>query len=216
MSAQLAFDLKLANPLAHRYFVAHSGVIQAVQALEQALAELRLDQQHFVSLYVFGAESTGKSHLLTAYQERALELGLENSCFLDLSSLDQVREGGELEGSVVSSYDALCSGGGLFLAVGAFSPQSNELSPHVRSRLLAGRVFELAMPQESELRPVLLSMMERKNLRISDFSLNYLLKRLPRNPLSFGVIFAKIHQLCFGDGRPANWSAVREVVDLLD
>ena len=57
-----------------------------------------------------------------------------------------------------------------------------------------------------------MSLLERHNLRLADNSLQYLLKRLPRDPLSFDAIFGKINELSFQQGKPARLGLVRQVV----
>lgn len=214
-SEQLSFDLHAHNPYAARYFVPHSGVIDAVLSLRRAIDLLLRDETCFSAIYAFGRQSSGKTHLLSAAVENALQAGLAKTklFFCDLSECPRGYSDDTVASQFVAAYDRLKREGGVLLAVGDRAPQDREINPHLKSRLLAGEIFELGPPQESELRPLLLSMLERKNLRLSEYSLNYLLRRLPRDTLSFERIFAKIHELCFSLGRPANWSTVREVVE---
>ena len=91
---------------------------------------------------------------------------------------------------------------------------SEQLSenPHIMSRLNSLTALSLDYPSEEELRPILNSLAERNNLKLSDTNLDYLLKRLPLKPLSFANIFARVDELSLTDGKPAKRSVLKEAV----
>ena len=67
--------------------------------------------------------------------------------------------------------------------------------------------------KEEELSPILNSLLERKNMKLSERSVAYLLRRLPREPLSFDAIFARINELSLEESRPAGLGVIRELID---
>jgi chromosomal replication initiation ATPase DnaA len=78
--------------------------------------------------------------------------------------------------------------------------------------LLAGQAVLLDFPREEECVPILHSLLERLNLKLTNRAIDYLIRRMPRNPLSFEVILAKISAESFSLSKPAGLSVVRKIV----
>ncbi|MCB0359098.1 MAG: hypothetical protein KDD44_05670, partial [Bdellovibrionales bacterium] len=70
----------------------------------------------------------------------------------------------------------------------------------------------LRPPGEEEFEPIVRSILERRNMVVSEFSLRYLLRRLPRRALSIEEISAKISALSFAESRPAGLGVIRDVL----
>ncbi len=206
---QTVLDLKSAKPFGRRYFVPHSGVAEAVLAVEQAVEQVKADDSESQFIYVFGPEGVGKTHLLKSCEEAAHNAGLpaDKADFIDFGS--EVSEDDAPHFNEV--YERVRRAGGLLVSAGRQDPSNSEITPHVRSRLLAGRFFELKHPSESEFKPIIKSLLERRNIQLSEFSIDYLLRRLPRKPLSFDALFARIAELCLSESRPAGLGVIREV-----
>ncbi|MCB0343671.1 MAG: hypothetical protein KDD66_01065 [Bdellovibrionales bacterium] len=206
---QLTFDLRSAKPFGRRYFIPHSGVAEAVYAVEEALSLVQQDPAASHLIYVYGPQGVGKTHLLKSCEEAAHELGLpaDKAVFIDFGaeiSDDDAPHFNEV-------YERTRTEGGVLVSAGRQSPTNESITPHVRSRLLAGSLFELRHPAEKEFRPIIKSLLERRNIQLSDFSIDYLLRRLPRKPLSFDALFARIAELCLSEARPAGLGVIREV-----
>jgi chromosomal replication initiation ATPase DnaA len=93
--------------------------------------------------------------------------------------------------SFIELYDRLKREGGLLFIRAAKPPKDVTDNPHVLSRLLAGQAVLLDFPREEECVPILHSLLERLNLKLTNRAIDYLIRRMPRNPLSFEVILAK-------------------------
>ncbi|MCB0323389.1 MAG: hypothetical protein KDD69_07435 [Bdellovibrionales bacterium] len=214
MSSQLNFDLQPAQPFSLSYFVPHSGVVQAYTLLENTVERLAADQDGFNAIYLYGPSGSGKRHLAFGFQERAAAKGIPNDAFrIVLLPKDPALVTDDFVREVIGSFEQCRARGGLFLAVGEHAPKAISSNPHLTSRLLSGSVTRLQYPQEEELRPLLASLSERRNLRLSQRSLDYLVRRIPSDPLSFDRIFDKISQISLAEGRPAKLGVVRQALE---
>jgi len=208
---QLSLNLTPTEPYSLKYFVPHQGVAEGVAVLEQAVKEFQSGASRFVMVYLYGPAGAGKTHLLNGYAKLALtdEVASERVVVRDLNDYN---ESDEWVREFISTFERLKADGGLLLISAANSPDDATSNPHVLSRLLSGSVVSVDYPPEEELEPLILSLLERRNLRLGARSINYLLKRIPRDPLSFDVIFGKISELSFSTQKPAKLGVVREVV----
>lgn len=208
---QLSFKLRPAEPLALSYFVTHTGVAEGLQALEQSVQSVVEDPTRFVFLYLCGPSGTGKTHLMEGFKAWALERGLEPEKYVSIVLPQQALDDDETA-RFIATYERMRTHGGVLICSSRVSPLAATENPHVRSRLLAGQVVELGYPREEELRPLLLSLLERHNLKLAERNLQYLLKHLPADLLSFDNIFGKISELSLSRGKPAKQQIVRDVV----
>jgi chromosomal replication initiation ATPase DnaA len=210
---QLRIPLAISDPYSLDYFIPHSGVSVAYQGVSDLISKLASGERTWSTCYLYGPKGSGKTHLARGMLALALAQGVsaENLALEDISSVFSLehQEQQRLVSRFIDLYEGLRSRGGLLLILGVWHPAEVE-NPHLSSRLLAGSVFPLSYPREDELEPLIFSLMERRNLRISSRSIRYLLRRLPRDPLSFDDIFARVDELSFQQGKPANFGVVRE------
>ncbi len=216
MKEQLGFELQPQQPHDLSYFIPHSGVVEAVGLFELALDAIRADAKTFRAIYVFGPKGSGKRHLCAGYRTRARDVGMDVDLFDFAQLAAQFTGEGELSDAVVerfvSTYERLRAKGGLLISFASIDPGSLTDNPHLRSRLFAGASAQLHYPREEELRPLLSSLSERHNLRLSERTMAYLEKRIPLDPLSFEDIFDKVNRISLGEGKPASMSVVRQVL----
>jgi len=215
---QIPLQLLPANPYGLKYFVAHSGVAEAFAILEHAVAKVLDDSSFFQAVYIFGPAGSGKTHLVNAFKSELLEKGYPESKLLTISLDDHLLENGQVDDTkvpgMVSEFEAKRSAGGCIFLHCSKSPQEITVNPHLLSRLLFGAVVEIRLPTEEELEPILRSLLERHNLCLSERTLNYVLARLPLNPLNFDSIFAQINEVSLERNKPAGPGIAREVVNL--
>lgn len=211
-NSQLGFQLQPSQPYDLAYFVPHSGVAEAVAQFEFALEALQDNPTLFRNIHLVGPKGVGKRHLAQGYALKARALGVRAEVF-DLSELSSLNEAGLLEG-FVSEYEQVKSQGGLLLSFSQQHPKELTENPHLLSRLLAGLFLQLDFPREEELRPLLYSLSERHNLRLSERTMSYLERRIPLDPLSFADIFARVSRISFREGKPAGMSVVRQALEL--
>ncbi len=211
---QLCFDLPPRDRFSLAYLVRHSGIAYAVDTVETALQRLLTNRVHAEFILVFGPKGSGKTHLVNGFADRAQDLGLRvmthEFLMVEHQGLLGVVSDDERISALVDGYERLRASGGIAIFSAAVGPYEITTNPHLRSRLLGCQIAEIAYPREEELKTLVLSLLERHNLKLSEASLEYLLRRLPRDPLSFDHIFARINASSLRQARPAGQAVVRE------
>ncbi len=208
---QLPLALAPSSANALHYLIPHSGVVEAIQALDQALLQLETNEKHFAMFYLYGEQGSGKSHIVNAYCDEAVRRGIPTERF-ELDDNQGEKKEDRNVSFIVSVYEQLKANGGLLCFASRYSPKEVSSNPHLVSRLLAGQIFQLEYPRGEELQPILRSLLERQNLQLSAHSVDYLMRRIPRDPLSFSKIFAKISALSFLTNQPAKFTLIKNIV----
>lgn len=209
--SQIPLSLAAKEPFAKRYFVFHSGVAQAFSLFETHLRALAEKKASGVCYFVSGITGVGKSHFVNIARELAVESGIENILVYDNLTPELCREKDWCR-RFVGDYQLALQTSGILLAASSYCPQELCLDESVRSRLVAAERLELMNPLEEELLPILQSIAERRNLQLSERNVDYIIRRIPRNPLSFENMFDTIDELCLTSGKPAGLQMIRSVL----
>ncbi|MDD2942618.1 MAG: hypothetical protein PHC51_06585 [bacterium] len=218
-ASQLGLKLSPENPLDAEFFVPHSGTITATELLETLFELCASRQKQFVFAYIYGPQGTGKSHLIATFIEQCksvrpqagyIEISTMRLPVIASESNTQAIE--EWVPHFVSEYQRLLTQGGMLILEAECPPSTSSTNPHLRSRLLAACTAQVTYPSPQELHPLICSISERNNLKLSEKNLEYLLKRLPLRPLSFERIFARLFELSLERGVPAKQPLIRETL----
>lgn len=210
MPQHLSFSLVPKDPFSLRYFVVHSGVALAYAELEQACTQLIKDPSLFRLFYIHGPRGSGKTHLAYGFESFMLEQSFPRT-HIQVYDLQPLPDS-SLVSEIVAEYERIKRDGGLLVITSQSDPHDITKNPHLQSRLLAGNIAALGSPTEDELKPLLLSLLERRNLILNEKSLEYLLRRLPVDPLSFDNIFARLDELSLTEGRSPGPKMLRELI----
>lgn len=200
MGQQLNFSLQPSDPYSPNYFVRHSGVSEAWDFIADACRQHIANPSYFQLIFVHGPQGVGKTHLLEASRAESAH----NFAIVRLSEIDTA--------AFIDQYERCRTAGGILCVEADCAPNEATNDPHIRSRLLNGTILKLEYPAEGELRPLIESLLERHNLRLSETSIEYLLRRLPLDPLSFSNIFAKISDVSLGRYDSARLGIIRELL----
>lgn len=212
-SKQLTLTLNPKNPYTFEYFVPHSGIFRAFDTLKSLVDVKGLCFRVF---FIFGPKGSGKTHLIHAIMH---ELKLSNTKLADKISVYEnietnlVGQEEDFIRSFINDYERKKSTGGIILITSEKTPSDISNNPHLSSRLLSAENFEITFPSESEIEPVVRSLLERLNLKFNDNNIKYLLERAPRDPLSLEQILAKIAELSLSQGKPAKRGFIKQVVE---
>ena len=206
---QVPLPLTPNNPHSLSYFVRHTGVAVAAAAIEDAIDLLAADGSAFRAIFLYGPAGTGKRHLINGSIEQAVGRGISPHL---LSSFDLRDADSSVIEKFVGQYDRLKASGGLLLSSAELGAEFLCSNPHLRSRLLAGLTIPVSRPDDSELAAVVRSIAAKQNLNLSEKSISLIVEHLPRDPLSFQTILAKISELCFMHGKSAKLNVVRQAV----
>ena len=214
-SKQVPLPIQTRDPYSERFLIRHSGNIAAFTELESHLEMHRQSPETFSCLYLFGPAGSGKTHLAEVFREKARSSvpQVPFELFEVPEGVDADHDDESWAAPIVSTYERMKSGGGILIFLSRVAPGDATSNPHVSSRLLAGRVLELGFPQESEFRAVIDSLIERHNMKLSDYSVDYMLRRLPRKPLSFDSIFARISEFSLAESKPPGLGVIRSVIE---
>lgn len=208
---QIPLALAAKEPLGSNYFVVHSGVSQAYSILHAHLERCAAEPHHATTLFVFGEAGVGKTHFINLCKELALAIPVAVVRVYDALTPSICCEI-EWQRAFIDDYQTVQREGGLLLVGSSYSALELCEDLSVRSRLVAADTLCLENPQEEELIPLLQSLAERRNLQLSRRNVDYIIRRVPRNPLSFGNLFASIDQLCATSGQPARLGMIRSVL----
>ena len=209
---QLPLELTAGEPLGFAYFGPHSGVGECLSFLLGTVDRVISDRGYFQSVFVYGVAGVGKTHLLSAFAETLRLRGAASDRFTVRELGEEIPDAQDDVGDLIDAYERQKSRGGIFLVSARFSPDQFAANPHVASRLKSGAVFELRPPGIDEVRPTLISLLERRNLKLSDRAIEYLVRRSPTNPLSLWAILAKIDDRALRSGRAVGLNFIREIL----
>lgn len=205
--SHIPLPLKPAEPYSVDYFIPHSGVAEAIDAVSSAIEELQENSSEFRMFFVHGPEGVGKSHLLAV-------LGfMAESSRVSFYSVEGVDDHDDWIMGFIDRYEKARREGGLLLVTSRSEPQAAFSNPHSGSRLRVARALRLGYPSEEELAPIIKSIAEKHNLRLSERMLSFLVKRLPLQPLSFDNIFSRINELSLEKGGRVTEGVFREVAE---
>lgn len=210
---QVPLHLQAVRHFSHLYFIPHSGVVQAWEYCEHCFVLAETAANSFFGIFLGGPRGSGKTHLAESYRDRNPVVTIE---VWDLPHDRPAFDDDAEVARFIARYESLKAQGGVFFICSRLSPTELTANPHISSRVKMMSYFELALPREEELEPLLISLLERYNLRLSPRNLEYLLRRIPRNPLSFARISAKINALSLRLGKPVSLKLLTEVVETTD
>lgn len=209
---QIPLSLPAGSPFALEYFVPHSGVAESLEILDQALLRLVQRPEEFINIFLTGVSGVGKSHFLAMIREKASLLGIADSSLSIFEFEGIAADDDDTVSLLISTYEQRKAHGGIFLLASRLPAGEFTLNPHLGSRVKSAVILELLPPTIEELRPTLISLLERRNLRLSDRSIDYILKRVPTNPLSLWTILARIDDLALRQGRAVGLHFIREIL----
>jgi len=191
---QLPLALRMHRHASFDSFVAGANLA----ALEHVRVVARGERRE--SVWLCGAASTGKSHLLAAACRAAAECGLrpmylgldpdadpsllrelDGMDLLALDDVDRVAGIAEWEAALFAAVDARLTRGGLLLAARPAPRDCNFVLPDLASRAGAAAVYRLQALADTDLLVALQRQVTTRGLEVDDATAVYLLQRVNRD-----------------------------------
>jgi len=205
---QLGFVLNSSDPLSKRYLVVHSGISNSVSYIKTAIKTLKENSEKLIIISIVGAQGSGKSHILNYAKFEAEQNQVEFKAYDDLDiDTDNLSD---KNSDFISTYEKFKITGGLIVV--SFNEEFNDFDPHLKTRLVHAQSFRLDKPREEEYRQILISVMQRDNINLSEKSINYILSRVPANTLSLKSLSDKLKQMCEQHDKSAKFFTIRDAI----
>ena len=218
---QLAFDFVVpAQPALENFIVGRNA--EAVQHLRE-LAQAR-DGERFC--YIWGAQASGRTHLLQAtlsgLRDRGARVvycandddlfGLQPEA-LDAAAVDAVeRLGGMAQGALFRLYNALREKGGTLLAAGNAPPARLPLRADVVTRLAWGLVYEIHALSDAEKAQALAEHAAMRGFSLQPELVQYLLTHARRDMRTLLAMVESLDRYSLEAKRPVTMTLLRELL----
>ncbi|WP_111656214.1 DnaA regulatory inactivator Hda [Isoalcanivorax indicus] len=225
MTAQLPLALRLREGFDLDSYAGAPGLAAAVQALVAG---------EWGQLYLHGPSGTGRTHLLSAAVRRAEEQGVaacllpgEEMAHLTPDVLEAFDQYGLL---AIDNVDALAglpvweealfhlynrcreAGAGLLFAALAPPVAAGFVLPDLASRLAAGPVYRLAVPDDAALADLLQRRAGRRGLVLGDEVAAYVVQRGERTPAALMALLETLDEHALARQRRLTIPFVKEVL----
>jgi chromosomal replication initiation ATPase DnaA len=216
MVSQIPFHFTPFRKYDSEYFIVHSGVYEAHEMFSRIHARLVQDSDVFEMIYLHGPSGSGKKHLACGFRRVLLsdDIPAVVLIYSEDGELLEYNEDEEVPLSIerfIHIYQNMKSSGGLCAVLSGRVHEKNEINPHLASRFFSGNVVRLDYPQEEELYPVLVSLLERYHLRLPESRIRQIIGMVPGLPVYFEEISSKINDLIQERGRLTS-SMLKEVI----
>ena len=196
---------------------------EARAALDAALARRASE-----SVYLWGENASGKTHLLRAattaaaasgfharYIDCTTDPGLTGDMAADWFSADNVASLSEVgQVRLFDLYNVLRERGGMLLAAGPVAPARLSLRPDLRSRLGWGIVFQLHRLDDAEKRAALAAHARQRGFDLKPEVVEFMLNRWPRDLLSLIKVIDALDRYSMEHKRSVGVDLLRELLRL--
>ena len=178
------------------------------------------------SIYLWGAASSGRTHLLqgalaaigrrgrrVAYFAADAESAPERLCEADAAAIDDVeRLEAAAQGVVFNLYNRLRDSGGVLLAAGNAPPAQLRMRPDVVTRLAWGLVYEVHALSDSEKAQALAEHAATRGFSLPPEVSRHLLTHVRRDMRNLIAILESLDRYSLETKRPVTLTLVREML----
>jgi DnaA family protein len=168
---QLLLDIQPLAPATLDNFIAGSNE-EALHSLKMAIDGA--NEARFI--YLWGAPGSGKSHLLHACNDLALERDLPLSVVDDVNTLDE-----EAQIELFNYFNQLRASGGILITSGNAAPTQMGLRDDLATRLAWGLVYQLHPLTDEEKAKALKTHAKERGMKLPDEVVDYCLRYLRRD-----------------------------------
>lgn len=201
---QLLLDIQPLAPATLDNFIAGSN--------EEALHSLRMaiegaNEARFI--YLWGARGSGKSHLLQACHDLALERDLPLSVVDDVHTLDD-----EAQIELFNYFNQLRTSGGILITSGNAAPTQMGLRDDLATRLAWGLVYQLHPLSDEEKAKALKTHAKERGMKLPDEVVDYCLRYLRRDLPTLMAVLNALDKWSLTEKKPVTVPMLKKLLQL--
>lgn len=201
---QLLLDIQPLAPATLDNFIAGSN--------EEALHSLRMaidgaNEARFI--YLWGAPGSGKSHLLQACNDLALERDLPLSVVDDVNTLDE-----EAQIELFNYFNQLRASGGFLITSGNAAPTQMGLRDDLATRLAWGLVYQLHPLSDDEKAKALRTHAKERGMKLPDEVVDYCLRYLRRDLPTLMAVLNALDKWSLTEKKPVTVTMLKKLLQL--
>lgn len=201
---QLLLDIQPLAPATLDNFIAGSN--------EEALHSLRMaidgaNEARFI--YLWGTPGSGKSHLLQACHDLALERDLPLSVVDDVHTLDD-----EAQIELFNYFNQLRTSGGILITSGNAAPTQMGLRDDLATRLAWGLVYQLHPLSDEEKAKALKTHAKERGMKLPDEVVDYCLRYLRRDLPTLMAVLNALDKWSLTEKKPVTVPMLKKLLQL--
>jgi len=201
---QLLLDIQPPSPPTLDNFIASSNA-EALHSLKMAIdgaSEARF-------IYLWGAAGSGKSHLLQACNNLALEHNLPLSVVDDVNTLDE-----EAQIELFNYFNQLRASGGILITSGNAAPTQMGLRDDLATRLAWGLVYQLHPLTDDEKAQALKTHATERGMKLPDEVVDYCLRYLRRDLPTLMAVLNALDKWSLTEKKPVTVPMLKKLLQL--
>jgi len=201
---QLLLDIQPPSPPTLDNFIASSNA-EALHSLKMAIdgaSEARF-------IYLWGAAGSGKSHLLQACNNLALEHNLPLSVVDDVNTLDE-----EAQIELFNYFNQLRASGGILITSGNAAPTQMGLRDDLATRLAWGLVYQLHPLTDEEKAQALKTHATERGMKLPDEVVDYCLRYLRRDLPTLMAVLNALDKWSLTEKKPVTVPMLKKLLQL--
>ncbi len=201
---QLLLDIQPLAPATLDNFIAGSNE-EALHSLKMAIDGA--NEARFI--YLWGAPGSGKSHLLQACNDLALNRDLPLSVVDDVHTLDN-----EAQIELFNYFNQLRASGGILITSGNAAPTQMGLREDLATRLAWGLVYQLHPLSDEEKAKALKTHAKERGIKLPDEVVDYCLRYLRRDLPTLMAVLNALDKWSLTEKKPVTVPMLKKLLQL--
>ncbi len=160
-------------------------------------------------IYLWGAPGSGKSHLLQACHDLALERSLPLSVVDDVNTLD---EAAQID--LFNYFNQLRASGGILITSGNAAPTQMGLRDDLATRLAWGLVYQLHPLSDEEKAQALKTHAKERGMKLPDEVVDYCLRHLRRDLPTLMAVLNALDKWSLTEKKPVTVPLLKKLLQL--
>ncbi len=201
---QLLLDIQPPAPQTLTNFIVGRNA-EALHSLELALGGA--EEARFI--YLWGAEGSGKSHLLQACKRKAAEISLPLLIADNVNTLDEVAQI-----ALFDQFNQLRASSGILITSGIAAPTQMCLRNDLATRLAWGLVYQLHPLTDDEKAQALKTHAKERGMKLPDEVITYCLRYLRRDLPTLMAVLDALDEWSLTEKKPVTVPMLKKLLQL--